>query len=296
MPEVPSAASRTPRTWCSSMWLRSKPSREPGHVQPPHPGRALADLGDRLGPVRVQVGGPGGQRLGVVLAQVLLVPHLEAGVVHVRDQVAGSLEFPVGEDVAVDEPARADGGLDVVRPGDAVVQQPPAGPQLPEQEREVGRQVRLADVLGQADRADRVQAGLRHVPVIQVPDLGEPGQARPLDRGLRPRGLLGGQRHAERPGAVLARRVQHHAAPAAADVEQPHAARAARACAQPGRTCWPAPLPGSRPRADSRRRCTPSTARAPTHRTGWTRRNDGRSRWRRGPWSAACRSASGAIA
>ena len=32
-----------------------------------------------------------------MLAQVLLVPDLEAGVVHERDQVAGSLELPVGE-------------------------------------------------------------------------------------------------------------------------------------------------------------------------------------------------------
>jgi hypothetical protein len=66
-----------------------------------------------------------------VLAQVLLVPHLEAGVVHVRDQVAGALELAVGEDVPVDEPAQADGRLGVVRPGDAVVQQPPARLQLP---------------------------------------------------------------------------------------------------------------------------------------------------------------------
>ena len=29
MPDVPSAWSRTPSTWCSSMWLVSKPSREP---------------------------------------------------------------------------------------------------------------------------------------------------------------------------------------------------------------------------------------------------------------------------
>src|SRR5580692_6682465 len=52
------------------------------HVQAPDPGRALAYLLDRLVPVRVQVGAPGGQGLGVVLAQVLLVPDLEAGVGH----------------------------------------------------------------------------------------------------------------------------------------------------------------------------------------------------------------------
>ena len=151
------------------------------------------------------------------------MPHLEAGVVHVRDQVAGSLELAVGEDVPVDEPALADGGLDVVRPGDAVVQQPASDLQLPEQEREVGRQVLLADVFGQADRADRVEAGLRHVAVVQVAHLGEPGQPLPLDRRLGPGSLLGGQRDAERLDAVLPRRVHHHPAPAAADIEQPHA-------------------------------------------------------------------------
>ena len=94
---------------------------------------------------------------------------------------------------------------------------------LAEQEREVGRQVRLADVLGQPDRADRVEAGLRHVAVVQVPHLGQAGQPLPLDRRLSPGGLLGGQRDPERLDAVLPRRVDHHAAPAAADVEQPHA-------------------------------------------------------------------------
>jgi hypothetical protein len=193
------------------------------HVQPPDPGGALADLGDRLVPVRVQVGAPGGQGLGVVLAQVLLVPDLEAGVVHERDQVAGSLELPVGEHVAVDEPGLADGRLGVVGPGDAVVEQPPAGLQLAEQEREVGREVLLADVLGQADGADRVEAGLGHVAVVQVPHLGQARQALALDGGLAPGGLLRGQRDAEGLDAVLPRGVHHHAAPAAADVQQPHA-------------------------------------------------------------------------
>jgi hypothetical protein len=55
------------------------------HVQPPDPGGALADLLDRLVPVRVQVRAPGRQGLRVVLAQVLLVPDLEARVVHERD-------------------------------------------------------------------------------------------------------------------------------------------------------------------------------------------------------------------
>ncbi len=192
------------------------------HVQPPHPGGALPDLLDRLVPVRVQVRAPGRQGPRVVLPQILLVPDLETGVVHERDQVTGSLELAVGEDVPVDEPALTDGGLGVVRPGDAVVEEAAAGLQLAEQVREVGREVGLAHVLGQADRADRVEACLGHVTVVQVADLGQAGQPRPLDRGLGPGGLLGGQRDPERADAVLARGVHHHAAPAAADVQQPH--------------------------------------------------------------------------
>jgi hypothetical protein len=69
----------------------------------------------------------------IVLAQVLLVVHLEADVVHVRHDVADPGQLAVGEDVAPDEPALAD-LLDVVRLGDAVVEQAPARPQLAEQE------------------------------------------------------------------------------------------------------------------------------------------------------------------
>jgi hypothetical protein len=193
------------------------------HVEPPHPRRPRPDLLDRLAPVRVQVRAPSRQGLRVVLAQVLLVPDLEAGVVHERDQVAGALELAVGEDVPVDEPVLADGRLGVVRPGDAVVEEPPARVQLAVQVREVGLEVVLADVLGQPDRAHRVEARLRHVAIVQVTHLGEPGQPFPFDRGLPPGGLLGGQRDPEGLDAVLARGVHHHAAPAAADVEQPHA-------------------------------------------------------------------------
>ena len=62
-----------------------------------------------------------------------------------------------------------------------------------------------------------------HVAVVQVAHLGQAGQAFALDGGLAPRGLLRGQRDAERLDAVLPRGVHHHAAPAAAHVQQPHA-------------------------------------------------------------------------
>ena len=145
------------------------------------------------------------------------------GPVHLRHQVAGALQFPVGEHVPVDEAPGPAGRLRVVRPGDAVVEQPARRPQLAEQEREVAGQLGLADVLGQPDRADRVEPGLGHVPVVQVADLGQAGQpGSRLDRLLPPRRLLGGQGDAKRLDPVLAGGVPHHAAPAAADVQQPH--------------------------------------------------------------------------
>src|ERR1022692_4204932 len=156
------------------------------HVQPPDPRRGRPDLGDRLAPVRVQVGAPAGQGHRVVLAQILLMPDLETRVVHPRDQVAGTFEFTVREDVAVDESFLNDPRPGVVRPGDAVVQQPAARHQLAVQELEVARQLRLADVLGQADRADRVEATLSDLPVVQMPHLGPVLQSGFLDRPLCP--------------------------------------------------------------------------------------------------------------
>ncbi len=113
--------------------------------------------------------------------------------------------------------------LAAVGPGDAVVEQPAAGLELAVQEAEVPRQPGLADVLGQPDGADRVEPGLRHVPVVEVADFGELRQAGLGDGLARPFGLLRGQGHTEGPHAVLPGRVHDHAAPAAAHVQQPHA-------------------------------------------------------------------------
>ena len=98
----------------------------------------------------------------------------------------------------------------------------PWRPQLAVQEGEVAGQLGLADVLGEPDRADRVEAVLGDVPVVHVPDLGQAGQARFLDGPLGPAGLLGRQGDAEGADPVLPRGVHHHTSPAAADVEQPH--------------------------------------------------------------------------
>ncbi len=120
------------------------------------------------------------------------------------------------------KPPAAARGLGVVRPGDAVVEQPAARLQLAEQEREVTRELALADVLGQADGADRVEPGFWHVPVVEVAHLRQIGQPVADDGLLRPRRLLRRQGDTECLDAVLAGGVPDHAAPAAADVQQPH--------------------------------------------------------------------------
>ena len=97
----------------------------------------------------------------------------------------------------------------------------PCGLELVADEAEVRRVVLHADVLGQPDRGDRVEAGLLDVAVVHEPHLGEVVEPLLLDRLLRPRRLLARQRDAERLDAVLPRGVPDHAAPAAADVEQP---------------------------------------------------------------------------
>ena len=132
--------------------------------------------------------------------------HLEAGVVHRGDDRAGPVELAVREDVAADEPRRPR-AVACVGPGDAVVEQPPARPQPAAQEREVRRQVGHADVLGEPDRADRVEAAPRA-------RRGSPGGGPRPGRDSpalaiafwRPLGLLARQRHAERLDAVVLRR------------------------------------------------------------------------------------------
>src|SRR6476646_4243376 len=102
----------------------------PGEVQTPDPRHVETGLGHRGVPVRRQVVAPVPGRHRVVLAQVLVVAHLEALVLHGRDDVARAGEATVREHVAVDEPSRRDARVLVVGAGDAVVQQPTAYQQL----------------------------------------------------------------------------------------------------------------------------------------------------------------------
>ena len=145
--------------------------------------------------------------------------HLEPGVLDLADDGAGADQLPVGEHVPVDERAGHHPAV-VARSGDAVVQQPSARNQLVLDEREVRGVLRDADVLGEPDRADRVEPGVADVAVVGVPNLGELLQPFAHDGGLPPLGLLLGQR---RPQGVhpAAGGEADHAGPAAADVEQP---------------------------------------------------------------------------
>lgn len=101
----------------------------PGHVETPDTCGAFTDLGDAGIPVVDEVLAPSGEGECVVLAQILLVPHLESDVLDFGDDASGAGEFAVGEDVPVDEAACACLTL-VVGPGDAVVQQPAASRSL----------------------------------------------------------------------------------------------------------------------------------------------------------------------
>lgn len=214
-----------PFGWPAPGAARSADARtraESGHVQAPYLRGGQAGLGDRLVPALDEVGAPGGKCARVVPAQVLLVLDLQALVLHRSDDRAHAGQLTVREHVAVDEAAPLDAGVQVVLPGDRVVQQPAAGHQPRAQEPEVGRVVAHPDVLGQADRAHRVEPGLGDLAVVLVADLRAVPQAVPLDRRLRPLRLVAREGHAERRHAVLAYRVPHHAAPAAPDVEQAH--------------------------------------------------------------------------
>ena len=98
-----------------------------------------------------------------------------------------------------------------------------------------------ADVLEHADRGDRVELLAAEVAVVLQADLDavghSPASCDPLpgERGLR---LADGD--ADRPGAVVARGVDRHRAPAAPDVEQPQrrALVQGRACGRSARA-WP---------------------------------------------------------
>src|SRR3712207_3237999 len=165
-----------------------EPDAAARQVEPPGARRTLADLGYALLPVRDEITRPRPTGPGVVLAEILLVLYFEPGVLDLGDDPAGARELTVGEHVAVDERAGLRGP--VVRPSDAVVEQPPAADELVPQRLEVRRVAGDSDVLGQPDRADRVEVPLLDLPVVEVADLREMVEPVALDGLLSPRRLL----------------------------------------------------------------------------------------------------------
>ena len=105
--------------------------------------------------------------------------------------------------------------------GDAVVEQPPARLQQPRERARVDVDLLLADVLDHADRGDRVEALAGEVAVVHDADLDPVGDAGLLGPLARPLGLRRREGDADDAGAVLGRRPEREAAPAAADVEHP---------------------------------------------------------------------------
>src|SRR4051794_5212854 len=103
------------------------------------------------------------QRLRVVQPQVLLVLHLQPRLLELLDQPADTGQLAVREDVAADEAAARDRLAVVVRAGDAVVEKSRTWVELAGQEGRVRRELRDADVLGETDGADRVEARLGDV-------------------------------------------------------------------------------------------------------------------------------------
>ena len=85
------------------------------------------------------------------------------------------------------------------------------------------RVVVLADVLAHLDRRHGVERLVGELPVVLQPDLDLVGEAERLDPGQPVGPLLGRERHARGPHAVVLGRVHEERRPPAADVQQPHA-------------------------------------------------------------------------
>src|SRR5207253_6389026 len=95
-----------------------------GHVQAPDAGPGQAHVGDGRVPVGLEVGDPLPQGEGVVLAQALEVPDLEARVLDGVDDRAYLVQLAVGKDVAVDEAGPRETRAVTRRAADGVVQEP----------------------------------------------------------------------------------------------------------------------------------------------------------------------------
>ena len=159
----------------------------------------------------------------------------------------------------------------------------PCGTSLPARNVHVRRQLADPDVLGQPDGADGVEPGVPHVAVVAVAEVDV--EAAVGHRLLAPLGLLLRQRDRDDADAVVLRGVHRHAAPAAADVEQPHAGLERELLADQVELVVLRLLERRRRvRTGSTRRCRPSRAPAPTRRRCCSRRSGARSPSRRAAW------------
>src|SRR5674476_402460 len=192
-----------------------------GHVEPPDLRRCQVRFGDAFIPVLLEVFTPALQCSGVVDPQVLMVLHLQAGILDRAHNVARAGQLPVREHVLANKAAPAQPGVAVVRTGDAMVEQLATGTQPGPQEAEVGRVVAHADVLDEPDGADGVEPCLSDVTVVEVTDLdqvikGMCGVALP-----GPHGLVDTQRPTPPRTAVVPSSMTHHDPPPGAGVAQP---------------------------------------------------------------------------
>src|SRR5829696_6117760 len=185
---------------------------EPPDAQPLGAGQLLGPLD-----VLVEVADPVAERLGVIGAELLDVPADESCALQRQHHARDMGRLPVGEDVALGERTALD--VPVLRPRDAVVEQPAAGFQHRGELVGVDIDLRLADVLDHPDRRDRVEVLAGELAVVLDADLDLVGDTRLLHLLARELSLVLGQRDPYRFDAVALRRVDDEAAPAAADVE-----------------------------------------------------------------------------
>ena len=113
-----------------------------------------------------------------------------------------------------------------------MVEQPTSGSQRGVELAVVRVELRLADVLGHADRGDGVERLAPELAVVLQPDLDAVGDPGVLDPAPGELGLGLADGDADDLGAVVGGGVDRHRSPPAADVEQSPARRA-----RPDRAC-----------------------------------------------------------
>ena len=198
------------------------------HVDAPHAKLLFAHFRARHVRVAFEALDPVPERLRVMLAQRLRIDDLESRVRHAADDPRHVRQFAAREHVFLDEVADAAAQLRgaklVVR--DPMVQHEPAGLENPMDLAEVAPEVAHAHMLEHADAGDLVVLhALGQVEIVAKLDVHailEPARG---DFGDDEVALILRQRDAGRLDAVMLRRPEDQATPAAADVEHPLAGR-----------------------------------------------------------------------